>query len=233
MQIGRYCRIYGLYNESIWCYDWAVSLLNDLSLSLSDINQLESSTYSAKAMCLSTIGLNNEAIEACEIALILNPNNYEAFCNKGIALANLEKYGEAIAAHESAISIKHDFVNSWNVIGQVIVDYYKDYHRAIPYLDKAIDLSGGRDTCAWINKGNALSGIGKFDGASLCWDTAYDIDPQNNVHAMLNKFIMLYYSQNNYEEALSLLEMLKKEISIDSPYYNSFLNICNRVSNGN
>ncbi len=233
MQTGRFCRIYGLYEDAIWCYNQAIELIDFLPIPNEGKSKMKSGSLSAKAMCLSTMGNNTEAIEVCEKAILLMPENFEAICNKGIALNNIGKYNDAITAHKEAISIKPDFANSWNAIGQIMVDQIKDYKNAIPYLDKAIQLSDGQDTHAWINKGNALSYLGKIEEAFLCWETAYEIDPEENVHAMLNKAIWLFKGQNKKEEALKLLNEVKGQISSENSFYNQLSQLYNRISSEN
>ena len=231
MQTGRQCRIYGLYTDAIWCYDLATNMTNYLDIDLEKKKELKSYVLSAKAMCLSTMGNHTEAITECEEALLLFHENHEAYCNKGIALNNLGKYKESIAAHKKAVEINPEFSNSWNAIGQIMVDQEKDYHNAIPYLDKAIELSKGQDNNAWINKGNALSYLGKLEEAFFCWDTAYEIEPENNVHAMLNKAIWLFKGQKKKNESLNLLNKVKDNISIDNPFYNQITQLYNQILN--
>ena len=230
MQTGRLCRIYGLYEDAIWCYNQAIELIATLNIPVDGKQKMKSGSLSAKAMCLSTMGNNVEAIETCEKALLLMPENFEALCNKGIALNNLGKYNEAIFAHKEAIAIKPEFANSWNAIGQIMVDQVKDYKNAIPYLDKAIELSDGQDTHAWINKGNALSYLGKLEEAFLCWETAYEIEPEKNVHAMLNKAIWLFKGQQKKDEALNLLNEVKDQVGLENPSYNQVIQLYNRIS---
>lgn len=229
MQIGRQCRIYGLYTDAIWCYDQAMDLTDYLNIQMKKKKELKSYVHSAKAMCLSTMGNDTEAITECEKAFLLFPKNYEAFCNKGVALNNLGKYKESIAAHKKAVEINPEFPNSWNAIGHIMVDQEKDYQNAIPYLDKAIELSDGQDTQAWINKGNALSYLGKLEEAFLCWDTAYEIEPENNVHAMLNKAIWLFQGQKKKNESLNLLKKVKDNIRMDNPFYNQVTELYNQI----
>jgi len=233
MQTGRQCRIYGLYSDAIWCYDQAADLTDYLNIPYEGKNKLKSSVLSAKAMCLSTMGNTNEALIVCETAIQLDPDNYEAYCNKGIALRDIGKFKESIIAHEKAIKIKPDFQNSWNAIGQILVDNEKDYEKAIIYLEKAIELSEGQDTHAWINKGNALSYLGKLEEAFLCWETAYEIEPERNVHAMLNKAIWLFKGMNQKNESLNLLNQIREDISIDNPYYREVTQLYNKILNDN
>jgi tetratricopeptide (TPR) repeat protein len=140
MQTGRQCRIYGLYTDAIWCYDQAMGLTDYLDIEIEKQKELKSYVHSAKAMCLSTMGNNTEAITECEKAFLLFPKNYEAFCNKGIALNNLGKYKESIAAHKKAVEINPEFPNSWNAIGHIMVDQEKDYQNAIPFLIKRLNF---------------------------------------------------------------------------------------------
>lgn len=233
MHTAHFCRIYGLFQDAIWCYDEAISITDALDVPLEGKQKMKSSVLSAKAMCLSIMGQNTDSIRVCEMAINLMPENHEAYCNKGIAHRNLGQISEAIDAHEIAISLNPDFQNSWNAIGQILVDYIKDYKKAITYLDKALELSNGEDTHAWINKGNALSYLGHLDEAFICWDTAYEIEPSRNIHAMLNKAMWLFKGKKDKTKSLALLNKVKHETSPSNPNYSQIVNLYNKIENEN
>ncbi len=231
MQTGRFCRIYGFYDDAIWCYNQAFNLTDYLEVPLEGKPRLKSSVLSAKAMCLSSMGNNNEAIKECDLAIQLNFENYEAYHNKGIALFNTDRYQESIVEHKIAISLNSKYSLAYNAIGRILVDKINDYANALIYLDKAIELSEGQDTNAWINKGNALSHLGKLDEAYLCWDTAYEISPENNAHAMLNKAMWLFKAQNKKTESLNLLNQVKARIGVENNFYNQVNQLYTKISN--
>ncbi|MGD1699824.1 tetratricopeptide repeat protein, partial [Dapis sp. BLCC M229] len=82
---------------------------------------------------------NEEAILACDEALEIEPNNYEAWNNKGIALENLERYEEAILVYEKAIEINPNYHKFWKNKGDAL-DSLESYEQAIAAYDKAIEL---------------------------------------------------------------------------------------------
>ncbi|RQH19401.1 tetratricopeptide repeat protein [Okeania hirsuta] len=80
---------------------------------------------------------NEEAILACDEALKIQANNYEAWNNKGVALKNLERYEEAVAAYEKALKIRPYYHYAWNNKG-IALEYLERYEEAVAAFDKAL-----------------------------------------------------------------------------------------------
>lgn len=59
-------------------------------------------TYRSKGYVLSELKRYQEALAVCEQAIRLNPNNANAYQNKGNALNGLNRKGEAELAYEKA-----------------------------------------------------------------------------------------------------------------------------------
>ncbi|HAD11049.1 MAG TPA: hypothetical protein DCF33_01290 [Saprospirales bacterium] len=67
--------------------------------------------YFRKGNSLAPLGRMNEAIEAYNAALRLNPNYADAINNTGNAYASMGKFPEALAAFDKAIQLKPDAPN--------------------------------------------------------------------------------------------------------------------------
>ena len=232
MYTGRYCRIYKLHNECCWCYDEAFILTEKLDISNDDKAKLKSGVYSAKALCFIQMGKNDAAIELCDAAISFWKENAEAHCNKGVALNNIGNYDLSLKSHKKAIELNPEQAESWNAIGNILLDNLKKPLEAIEYLDRAISLSEGKNTHAWINKGNALHSMGHNEEAIVCYETAYDIDPKNNVHAMLNKANLLYYVLNKKVEAAKLLKDVKQHIDANHPELRNLNDLLKKIESG-
>ena len=105
--------------------------------------------------------------------------------------------------------------------------------KALTYLDKALELTNGEDTRAWINKGNALMWLGRNDEAIISWETAYEIDPENNIHAILNKAMVLHALLKNKQAAILTLNSIIESIDKAHPEYNNVISMLEKIKNEN
>ena len=84
-------------------------------------------------------------------AIEINPNDYTAWTNKGVALGNLERYEQAIASYDRAIEIKSDdFGAYYNK-----ACYYASQHQlqlAVENLQQAIHLENNCKEMAKTDK---------------------------------------------------------------------------------
>mgnify|MGYP000863684634 CR=1 FL=1 len=231
MVIGRYCRILHFNDDSIWCYEQAYPLTDSLDLPTEKKEELKSSVLSAKVLPYVEKGDYNYALTLCKEAIKLWSENAEAYCNQGVVFNYLGEFDKSYNSHSRAIELNPDLSQSWNAIGHVLVDYYKDHLKAIKYLDKALELTEGKDTRAWINKGNALMWLGKYDAAILCWETAYEIEPSCNVHAILNKAMVQDAVLNDKKNAIRSLYSVLNDINEDHPQYQDVLSLLTDLKN--
>ena len=106
----------------------------------------------------------DEAIQACDSAIQIDPQDAGAWNIKGLALYNLShynqsKYDEAIQAYNSAIQINPQYTEAWNNKGLALLDQGK-YDEAIQAYNSAIQINP-QDEIAWNWKGIALCIQGK------------------------------------------------------------------------
>ncbi len=230
IQTGRYCRMLNFFDDCIWCYDQGYLLADTLDIPSEGRAELKSSVLSAKALAFIQKGNNHYALNLCLDSISFWNENAEAYCNQGVAYSNLGEYNKSMNAHKRAIELNSKLSQSWNAIGQLLVDNFEDPLNAIDFLDKAIELTNGEDTHAWVNKGNALMRLGKYEEANICWDTAYEIDPQNNIHAILNKAI-LHLSLNNITEAKILLNDVLETLEPSHKEYTNVVSMLEKIKN--
>ena len=100
----------------------------------------------------------NEALNAYDKAIELNPNDASAYNNRGIAYDNLDKNDLAIEDYKKAIELNPKYGDAFNNLGK---NFSKlgDYKRAILYYDRAIEINR-KDADAYYNRGNAFSNLG-------------------------------------------------------------------------
>ena len=118
-------------------------------------------------------------VRKCDGLLQGDNNNIvyaKVWSNRGVALANLGKYQQAIECFDKAIEINPNDVNIWNSKGTAF-HYQSKYQQAIECFDKAIEINPN-DADAWYNKGVALHYLTKHKDAIECYDKALTINPE-------------------------------------------------------
>jgi tetratricopeptide (TPR) repeat protein len=187
------------------------------------------------------MGSWQEAVDAYDQAIILNPEYEAAWCAKCKALsnANLELSGEeqnvafaeAIKACDKAIDIDPANARSWSGKGFVL---YQEFivtadpgklNESLLAYEKAIEVAGSDTSAlseAWRGKGTALSQMGRSEEALAAQEKAIDLNG-SDVEAWMGKALALSELGRN-EEAVQaydrILELYKSEEQriFDYPY---------------
>ncbi len=229
MQLGRESRLKKRYDDCHWCYDSAIKLLESSSKIQKKKLMLISCVHSARALCYIDQGKYFKALGECDIAILIFDDNAEAWCNKGVVYWNTSNYDAALESHKNAIKIDPELVESWNGIGNLLVDHFKEYKSALKYLNKAIELSDGKYIPALVNKGNVLLKLGEYTSANEYYELAFDIDPDNAIHAQLNKAINLIDNLNQPQNAIKILNNLNNNLSVDHRYKKEIIDLLNQL----
>ena len=99
----------------------------------------------------------NEAIEQYNKLLNIDSNYFQAWTNRGYALAGIKKYEEMRDSCSTATIIEPSAVYAWNCLGEALHNLQK-YEEAVTAFDKAIALNK-TDPIFLINKSEALSAL--------------------------------------------------------------------------
>jgi len=129
-------------------------------------------------------GKYDEALQAYDNALQLDPRLADAWYDKGVVLNKQGKYDQAIAAYDEAIELNPEFAYAWCNKGDSL-QKEGNYEDAIKAYDKAIELDPS-DAYPLNNKGVVLSKQGKYEDAIEAFDQALGID-SNNEETLSNK----------------------------------------------
>ena len=118
----------------------------------------------------------NQSLIYYDKVLEINPQDTEAWNNKGIALAQLGKLDKAIEAYDKAIEINPQNSLFWSNKGTGLGQLGK-FDEAIKAFDRAIEINP-QDSDAWYNKGLALDNLNEYNEAIKANDKAIGINPQ-------------------------------------------------------
>ncbi|HLO50447.1 MAG TPA: tetratricopeptide repeat protein [Kamptonema sp.] len=150
-----------------------------------------------------------DAVQACDRAIAIKPNDPQALKNQGDALSNLERYEAALVTYDKALQYKPDFYQAWNMRGQVLYKLQR-YSEALEAHEKALAIAP-TDAKGLNGRGIALIGLGKYDEALIAFDKAISTNPDDSL-AWENKGLALGYLQRTqdaagaYKEAIALLD---------------------------
>lgn len=102
----------------------------------------ESKTYqlNIKGIGLIQTGQIDEALKCFESAIEINPDEYQAWYNKGTTLELLEKYEEAVVCFDEVNRIDPNYSRAWVLKGQSLAKL-KRFDEAQHCLDKAKKMS--------------------------------------------------------------------------------------------
>lgn len=179
------------FNESLKAYDTSIELYNRrIEANPQDINALyyKGLALTGRALTMKAgEGLNissdkedrvryfEEAIDAYDRAIEIDPKYVTAWKNKGNVLYSLGRYNESLEALDKAIEIVPEYGLAWYSKGLALGELGR-YDEAIQAYSKALETFP-ENAGIWYNKGNAFYGQGEYDMAIECYDYAIKLDP--------------------------------------------------------
>ncbi len=166
---------------------------------------------------------NNKPIPCDHKEMEINPENADAYNNKGISLYYSGKYNEAIECYDKALEINPDYAQAYYNKGIILsVNGYNS--EAIECYDKALEINPQNADAYYNNKGLSLYYSGNHMEAIECYDKALEINSEFAC-AYNNKGLSLYYLGDNSEA----IECYDKALEINpqnaDAYYNKGLSL--------
>ena len=163
-----------LLKEALKCFKKAI-----------DINPKSDYAFQFQAVALARLGRKDQALESNNIAMELNPNNFEAGIQGTSWLINLRRAEEAYEVckrlkRSSGLGMIHDvlkigfFTNFASAL--VLLERYEE---ALVEINRAIDLDD-KLALLWIKKGDILFQL-HSTGYLECFDNAIALEPDNEL----------------------------------------------------
>jgi len=181
---------------------------NLISNSNSVANNLDASALTEKAVAFINLGRYDEALQACDSAIEINPQYKNAWITKAWALIKLGRYDDSLLASDKAIELGPEDAYAWNNKAAALVNLGR-YDEGLQVSEKTIELNP-RFAKGWYNKGEALNNLGNSDEAMKCYNKSIELD-SNNAIPWIGKSQIFVNSGKN-EEGLQASE---KALNID------------------
>ena len=120
-------------------------------------------------------GAFREALSDCNKAILLKPEEPEAYCNKGVIYERIGMISKAIENYGKAISLNRKYASAYYNRGSVF-GAEGIISKAIEDLNKAISINP-EVALSYYNRAIAFKKIGQIEKAIQDYDKVIDIDP--------------------------------------------------------
>jgi tetratricopeptide (TPR) repeat protein len=151
------------------------------------------------------------AIKDYNKAIELNPEDADAYINRGNAYSGLTQYERALEDYNTVIELNPDYVDAYNNRGNAYAEK-GNFERAIEDFDKAIELNPVY-VSTYNNRGIAYAEKGERERAIEDFDKAIELNP---VYALAYFNRGLVYGRSNYYEKEQ--EDYKKALELEPNY---------------
>ncbi|RMG84673.1 MAG: tetratricopeptide repeat protein, partial [Chloroflexi bacterium] len=125
--------------------------------------ELRARDWMDKGYSLTELGRYDEALQAYEQAIALQPDYAWAWARKGRTLRLMGRYKEAFDCYEYALAIHPNYAWAWNGKG-IILDRMGKHEEALSCFIRATELSPD-DVWYWYNRADVLQKLGRYDEA--------------------------------------------------------------------
>lgn len=107
---------------------------------------------------------SQDAIEAFQKALEINPNSGKYWTNLGVSYRLTAQYDKAESCYRKALELNPDYPELYTSLGALHLTHTMKFEEAIIFLEKAIELDPGQ-AVAYANMSLAQASVGKFEEA--------------------------------------------------------------------
>lgn len=143
---------------------------------------MDANDWLEKGFALGNLGSptkHQDALNAFEKAISIDPKLTTAWIYKGLALANLGRYHDSLDAFQKALSIDPKVSMAWYYRGTVLYSLSR-FQEALDSYENALVIDPNLES-AWCNKGTALINLGKNEDALVAFNRALSIDRNDSI----------------------------------------------------
>ena len=123
------------------------------------------------------IHASQQALNVAELAILLNPTDADAYCYQGMALSDLERYEEAIAAYEQLIRLDPKNSTGYNNKGNALAALNR-HEEAIGMYEQVLRLDPNNKRM-YVSIGHSLRSLGRITEAQQAYEKARGNLPRN------------------------------------------------------
>lgn len=150
----------------------------------------------------SQVGKHDVALQLIDLAIAEDGRNFLYHSNRGLALAGLRRFEEAIASYDCALAVRPTFVEALCNRANALAELGRDA-QALASYDRALALRSDHAN-ALFNRGGVLLRLGHPDEALASYDRAVAARPEF-AEAWFNRGVLLQ-QRGRPEEALASYE---------------------------
>ena len=161
---------------------------------------------------------NKAALDAADRILSWNPDDKNAWYNRGVALLHMEHFSEAVDAYDHALKFDPDMPDTWNNRG-VALSRLGRHEEAMESYNRALLLDPVHGN-SWMNKAHSLADLGRFADAIESYDRALSINPED-ASAWYNRGVLLSEMGQTEESARCLDKALAIGYKTGKEWYTS------------
>jgi len=182
---------------------------------MSRMNRNSTKYWYDKGIILQTQNRIEEALEAYNHAIEIDPNNEYAWYNKGEVLEELMDFDGAVDAYTKVSDINPNNADAWFSQGFIDCCEYNAYISAIEVLNKALKISPNHVPSLYY-KGMALSDLNRIEEAIDCYAKIIDIEADHSIakYDMKRLLDKIYQMSDGLEKFDKLLDTYPNNVII-------------------
>lgn len=191
----------------------ALSLQPHPQLRNFQLSQYKKGIFIKLSLAIFILGLSG--IASVFIVKSINVNNAIALSQQASTLFELQRYEDALAAYEEAVSVSPDYVPGWNGQGKTLWKL-KKYQAALAAYDQAIQIQPDYGE-AWSGRGFVLQNLQRYPEAIAAFDKGLQLDG-NSPH-IWNAKGEIFSALKQYNNAVQSYE---KAIELEPNYFQAW-----------